>query len=95
MSSDRYQEYDEIQTREVLWVCKSCDVWWISQPIARNAWRLLPMVKLSDLSFYKNRPPAWQVCGPDPSICPECNKQLVRQRLATEEIPTPYIAIYN
>ena len=95
MYSDRY-ESDEVHVREVLWCCRGCNLWWISQPAgAAQTWRLVPLIELVDLPRQMNRPPAWQVYGPDPSVCPECGSQMARQRLATEEIPTPYVALHN
>jgi hypothetical protein len=95
MSSDSY-ELNDVGTKEVLWCCNRCNVWWISQPMgAFQTWRLIPLVELADVPSQRNRPPAWQVCGPDPSVCPECGMTMSRQRLATQEIPTPYVALHN
>jgi hypothetical protein len=74
----------QIQTKEALWICDSCDTWWGSEPTAAPAtWRLYRLAEpaATRLGEWRHHCPSWLVAGPDPSVCPECGLKMAKRPL--------------
>ena len=79
-----------------LWRCNGCQAWWVCEPIAQpQTWQLIFLADITNPLVGISQCPAWEVSGPDPSVCPDCGQRMVKQTIHHKEIPTPYIALFN
>ncbi|MEM7335260.1 MAG: hypothetical protein AAF490_24495 [Chloroflexota bacterium] len=66
---------------ETLWNCSDCDSWYLCHTTERaDTWRLFRLSSVESIHLDIGKAPVWLVCGPDPSVCPQCGMTLKMYR---------------